>query len=628
MSNNYNNQNNSGVSEVTETITFEKLFSTGQLRKTWVKLRKELRKMTARDVVDWADWANTIESSLDLIIREIINGTYRPSSFTRFEAGKSKGAYRVLTLLNIKDELIYRHICDFAYQRALPDEVKGAYFSMRHAATPIGRTFLPDQDPYYRFFQIWLHYNEYRTRTLLNQPYRILVVSDISNYFESIQHGLLFEYLAPLGIPRKAIGLLGQLLEAFRPESGHSPSPHVGIPVVQSDSSRELAHLFLFEHDKRIVNEFGEENYVRWMDDQNIGVNSGAEAKKVVNHLTRSLSLQRLTINSGKTKFLDPKEVSVQFHLDPNEEITNWNERLRKQQNKLTPDLRKDFVNLCRKIYNSKHSYTGHWDKILKRLYAGATRVNTNILEKNSIHDLINYPYLGERIFRYYSRRNRGTKLLSLFNTYMRERENLYEETELQFFESLMFLNSSRTLSKEIIRLASEFAHGNLRNQTNRPLGRSAAITVLYWFGENMRNLRDLFTENDAKDLPKEVARSWLACAVALSPDCFSVLVNKLFGHPSDDLLRLVRFIEGILSGKVESLGNYKSKKSRWPMPGRYYDPRAWLLLDLASCGKSNNLKIAVENDYNSFTKYIYTNSEERVANRVATRANIQNRQF
>ena len=30
----------------------------------------------------------------------------------------------------------------------------------------------------------------------------------------------------------------------------------------------------LFEHDKRVVGEFGSSNYVRWLDDQNVGVRS------------------------------------------------------------------------------------------------------------------------------------------------------------------------------------------------------------------------------------------------------------------------------------------------------------------------------------------------------------------
>ena len=229
---------------------FERLFSITSLRRTWRSLRRELRRVASRDVIDWTDWAVAIDASLASICEEILRATYTPSRATRIEDGKTKGLFRVFTSLNVKDALIYRHICDFALELALPRKVAGAFFSRRHTITPIGRTFEPSPDPSDRFYAIWLRYNEYRSRTLLNEPYEILVVTDISNYFDSIQHDLLFEYLAPLGLPRKAVGLLGRLLEIFRPESGHSPSPRVGIPVDELDCSKELAHVFLFEHDR------------------------------------------------------------------------------------------------------------------------------------------------------------------------------------------------------------------------------------------------------------------------------------------------------------------------------------------------------------------------------------------
>ena len=184
-----------------------------------------------------------------------------------------------------------------------------------------------EDDPYLRFWDIWLRYNEYRTHTLLQQPYDCLVVSDITNYFESIQHELLIEYLSPLGLPRKAMGLLGRLLEDFRPAAGHSPNPRVGLPVDDIDCSRQLAHVFLFEHDRRITEQFGEGHYARWMDDQNIGVRSETEGRRVVNALTRSLSSQRLTLNAGKTKFLSKEEVILHFQLCANQRLNDWDER-------------------------------------------------------------------------------------------------------------------------------------------------------------------------------------------------------------------------------------------------------------------------------------------------------------
>jgi hypothetical protein len=94
--------------------------------------------------------------------------------------------------------------------------------------TPVGQT-LAISDPSSGFFEIWKRYNQYRARTMLSGIYEVLVVTDISNYFDSIAHELLMEYLSPLGLPRKAVGLLGRILEEFKPPAGHSPNSRISF---------------------------------------------------------------------------------------------------------------------------------------------------------------------------------------------------------------------------------------------------------------------------------------------------------------------------------------------------------------------------------------------------------------
>ncbi len=189
---------------------FAALFSLGRLRKTWDVLRRELRQLGLRDCVDWIDWAHTVEATLPQLRNAILDGSYQPAHPTRYELAKAKVAPRSMACLRVRDALVYRHLSDEILQRAQPGKVKGAFFSRSHTAMPVGRTYTFDPDDYARFFEIWLHFQQYRTRTLLNRPYKVLVTTDITNYFDSIQHDLLLEYLAPLGLPRKAVALLGR----------------------------------------------------------------------------------------------------------------------------------------------------------------------------------------------------------------------------------------------------------------------------------------------------------------------------------------------------------------------------------------------------------------------------------
>jgi hypothetical protein len=104
------------------------------------------------------------------------------------------------------------------------------------------------------------------------------------------------------------------------------------------------------------------------MDDQSIGVNSVSEARAAVNHLTRSLSSQRLTINAGKSKFLTPAEVVVHFQLDANESIDNWDKQYKTINAANARSARQDFTVLWRNLSRGRHAGKGNWDKILKRL--------------------------------------------------------------------------------------------------------------------------------------------------------------------------------------------------------------------------------------------------------------------
>lgn len=147
---------------------FAKLVSLANLRKTWNAVRKEAKLHIARDAVDCLDWAVSIDATLPQLCEQLLSGDYTPSPPSRYELAKSKGSYRIITVPNIRDVLVYRLLCDEALRLGMPSKVKGAFFSRRHKATPVGNTFDLKDEPYLRFFNIWLKYQEYRTKAKLN----------------------------------------------------------------------------------------------------------------------------------------------------------------------------------------------------------------------------------------------------------------------------------------------------------------------------------------------------------------------------------------------------------------------------------------------------------------------------
>ena len=596
---------------------FCELVSIGNLRNTWKQVRREIREHRIRDCIDWLDWAVSIDTSLPQLQKALLSGEYTPLPPMRYELAKSKGAFRIITFPNIRDILVYYLICDRALELATPMKVSGSFFSRKHKVTPVGRIVDSVDDPSSSFFSIWLRYQQYRTRTMLNEPYEILVISDIANYFDSISHELLMEYLSPLGLPRKAVGILGRLLETLKPAAGHSPNPRIGIPVDECECSRTLAHIYLFEHDRRMVKEFGEKNYVRWMDDQNIGARDCSDARKVVNYLNRSLSSQRLTLNSGKTLFLTPSEVVEHFQLDANEALDRWVE---KYKNRYDSKARKELKSLWMSIKSEPLYEKGTWDKILKRFYAYTAKVDSSGLDNRMYKDLIRYPHLDERIFLSLARRNRGTKLIELFTLYCNNGESLYESTEAVFFDACLLLNASPPAEIKIKDLTYRFCEGRIKGQSQKPFGKSSALLCLYWFNYSSTQLPGLFTADQAPSLSSVLARTWLAVVAARLPKKLTVVQTKLVGHPSDDVARLSRFLNELLSGKINHFGNYKRQKSRWPAKGRFYDTRAWLQLELLSNAQSRRLRQVAKTDIRAFEKLTRTRQEKRVLKRIKQR--------
>ena len=206
--------------------TFARLFSRTALRYQWKRLRKEVAKAPVRDCIDHLDFDAASNERINSLYASLMAGAYHPSLPGRQEAAKSQGAYRIITIPQVADVIVYRRICEYVYAVAKPQEPPNAFFSMRHAFRPMGaKVDEVSSDDYFRFFDVWIRYAKYRDLIGLNGLYKYIVTTDITNYFESIQHGLLFEYLAQYGLPREAVGVLGKLLEALKPAAGFSPTP-------------------------------------------------------------------------------------------------------------------------------------------------------------------------------------------------------------------------------------------------------------------------------------------------------------------------------------------------------------------------------------------------------------------
>ena len=94
----------------------------------WKSIRKELRRATIRDVVDYLEYDINPEVWIKRLLKQVANGTYEPRTPSRFTIAKSKGFSRRMTMPAIPDLVLYRTIGTYLKNRLHKHEHKYVYF--------------------------------------------------------------------------------------------------------------------------------------------------------------------------------------------------------------------------------------------------------------------------------------------------------------------------------------------------------------------------------------------------------------------------------------------------------------------------------------------------------------------
>jgi hypothetical protein len=430
--------------------------------------------------VDFLDYDVNPDVWINRLVNSIKNGTYEPDLPRRFTLGKSKGFSRTMTLPAVPDLVLYRSLVDCIYRKAKRRQHRHVYF-LRGQLTAVQRQVQQEPVvpgdlslPHYRAasqrsFLNWLKYDQYRKLLIFKRVHPFFVVTDVSNFFDSVLHSHVAEALHGLPIPTRTIGLLFFLLERLSIRQEYAGSHGISLPVDEFDCSRTLAHMVLFPHDDEMVKLVGEENYVRWMDDQNMGVKSKADGLKALSEVGRSLARLHLSANAQKSKVLSLSQARRHFHLDLNKLLDEADLIARRigAGSASKTQLRTKVSEIWKKakIYEGD----GEFAKVLKRLYRVAGLAGARQLRRRAIRDVLNDPTLADRICDYMRCTGTVDEYLSFVTTIMNNAEQVYPDVNVAIVESLLRLEPSRLDAVRIRRLAVDLL---IQNQQHSRSGR------------------------------------------------------------------------------------------------------------------------------------------------------------
>jgi len=323
--------------------------------------------------------------------------------------------------------------------------------AVRAARDNLERTFNPYRFTSAKSFRHWLDYEQYRKQLILKKVHPFIVVSDVTNFFDSILHSEVSNTFRSFPIPSRLIGILFFLLERLAIRADYSDSPRIGIPVDEFECSRTIANLVLFAHDRRIVELVGSEAYVRWMDDQAIGVNSRADGIKIVAALGSSLAKLYLTANAKKTRVLSLREAGLHFHLDTNALLDSLEGRV-SSRSRSRRALVRELVGIWRKA--SRQADHGEWEKIQSRVYRLAGLTRAKFLRKRAVRDIMRSPTLTERVADYMRCSGPAADYLKFVKRVCGHKQQIHEDVELILTESLLRLELTGARARSVLNLA------------------------------------------------------------------------------------------------------------------------------------------------------------------------------
>lgn len=437
------------------------------LWRAWKDVRKQLSRASRRDITDYVEFDIDPDWWIDSLLKKVTAGNYEPIAPYRFTLAKKMGFSRQMTFPHIPDLVLYRAVTDCLYRKAKRLEKGHVYFARNTLSQKQKITNDADiDDSGYIYlsgsaFAKWREFSQYRKHLLLDEIYPYIVITDISNYFDSILYDRVIDAIHETNVDRNIVGLLFFILERLSIRDAFNESPRIGLPVDEFDCSRTLAHIVLFPHDRRMSKLVGEDAYIRWMDDQSFGVKNFADGLKILRKCSQSLARLHLTPNAAKSKVLSFKEASRYFHFDINMEL----DRIEDLAKDNPPDrkiIRKEIGNIWRQ-YRKFEKYGGEWGKILKRFYRLAGIGGARFLRIRARKDILKEPTLARRIGDYMRVTGNARQYTQFVSYIWNHDEQVYPDVNRDLAEGLLLVEAYGKDALYYRNLASKLLAGQLQ---------------------------------------------------------------------------------------------------------------------------------------------------------------------
>ncbi|HLY03005.1 MAG TPA: RNA-directed DNA polymerase [Candidatus Cybelea sp.] len=344
-----------------EGFSLKQSFSEQRLKDVWGDhVWRGLRKQGCQDLIEYYDYNVTVDENIRKLSAKIVNGTYRTSRPLILELNKADKLVRRIQVPTPEDALTFQAIAEAVLPAAKAHSPSSkAYFSRSHNAPKGIHTM--NAGLLYPWFKLW---PKYQTDILdFAKDHKYLVITDIQNFFDSVPHSAIDRSLSLIGIPQGLRDITLYMLEGFVPRDLYGPLVLRGLPQLDFDAPRLLAHILLFPID-RFIEKKSRGAFARWVDDINFGVDTRSAARDIVRSTERFLARIELRLNGPKTQILSRVEAEEYLCVSENLKLTQYHNELKSGRATvaLIEKLYEDFL-----YFLGKGAQRGHWDQVYRR---------------------------------------------------------------------------------------------------------------------------------------------------------------------------------------------------------------------------------------------------------------------
>lgn len=374
------------------------IFTVPRLKAAWKDVvRISARRSHIRDIVEHFDLHLDQNRQFAELINRIFDGRYNPAPPARILVEKSKGLCRQLVMPAIDDMVVLQVLSASLYA-----ELKGKAPTKKAFFEPEEHSFSATGEKLdYGSFAAWKKFQSTLLKFAKEREY--VVVTDIANYYDTISYVHLRNVLSALsGEAECVLDMLIFILSGLLWQPDYMPRVEIGLPQIDIDAPRYLAHCFLFELDRHLGAK--DIDFVRFMDDIDIGVDTIQDAKKILKEIDLLLQTRQVRLNSGKTRILSKVEAEQHFCIAQNAQLDDLTNTLKEkvEAKEAIAAEQAQLREMWKAGIEAGDFDKGNGEKILKRLLGLCGKYDVVLNTDELARELRRRPLCRDAVLRYF----------------------------------------------------------------------------------------------------------------------------------------------------------------------------------------------------------------------------------